>query len=258
MRKIILGFIFLLLLNVTAGANETDDKNIKELFDASKKIRPYGEETWLLELTKPYSLPNYTEQVLDPGIKNPEYKIYAMESSAIDNKKSDPTYPDFYRQFQISERESFSPGNQILFVCLPKDITFNDFRENIFRPWIPLERKATNKNWLNVTAGGKMYRKPKFHQNHGWIFGVRSIRDFIMFGQEGKIENIDIEKNEITFIAPSAVCFYPGDNDGKNKMYVYEWSSPDGKPLETLNEGKKYTLKGTGKRLPPAIWRVEP
>ena len=234
----------LLTMCSIANANEIDDRNVAELFSVAKKIRSYGEETWLVEFTGDWKKPKWTSvEFRTPGEPAPDFRFHTMETEVLRTPSGNWRYVDFMKQFAQIDKD-FKKGDKALVVLLYKDLTFKQFREKIFKPWIQTTKNHGAKGWTYVKHDSQWLAKDDFFINHGWMTGIKSAQDFVCAGAGDK-NIVKIEGDCITFIPRTNVCFDPS-HDGGGRAFLSIWQDENGIPLQgsgrTLKPGEKVTL----------------
>ena len=133
-----MSLIFCSLFLGIASASELDDRNIARLLSSADKVRSYGDFCWEMEFTGDWKIP----------LEFDAFRLYAMDVGVLKNPKGNYTYPQFTKQFIRSLKKEFQQGDKALVVCLPGEISFNQFKESIFKPWAQQAKAGGSKTWL--------------------------------------------------------------------------------------------------------------
>ena len=233
---LLLVFCFLFLSVNQVIASEIDDQNVAQLLANAKKIRSYGDYCWEMEFIGNWKIP----------FEFDEFRLYVMDTDVIKNPKGNYSYPDFIRHFVRSPQKEFKPKDKALVVCLPVDISFNQFKESIFKPWGQQTKAGSSKSWLFPKFGKGVLAKSGGHYGHTWLTGVRSIQDFMCLG-ENDPNIIKIDGDTITFKSIGYICFEPTHTkkDGwADNLFADKWEDENGENQlgKRLEANQTYTL----------------
>jgi len=230
----LLVFCSLLLSVGRASASELDDQNTMQLLANTSKVRSYGDFCWEMEFTGDWKIP----------FEYDEFRFYVMDTDAIRTPKGNYSYPNFSRQFVRSLKKEFKPKDKALVVCLPVEISFNQFKESIFKPWGQQTKAGSSKTWLFPRFGKGVLAKSEGHYGHTWLTGVRSIQDFMCLGKNDP-QIIKIDGDTITFKSYGYICFEAQHKENwPDNPFADKWQDEEGNNLlgRRLEAGKTYTL----------------
>lgn len=224
----------LVVLPQIARASELDDQNVSVLLDNATKVRSYGDYCWEMEFTGNWKIP----------FEYDEFRLYVMDLDVVKTPKGNYSYPQFSKQFTRSLKKEFKQGDRAFVICLPAAISFNQFKESIFKPWGQQEKAGTSKNWLFPRLGKVFYAKQEHGYGHTWLTGVRAIQDFICLGKDDP-RIIKIDGDSITFKPYGYLCFEPTHKENwPDNPFADKWEDETGQNLvdKRLEADKTYTL----------------
>ncbi|GHV29330.1 hypothetical protein FACS1894167_08490 [Synergistales bacterium] len=242
----------------SAAANELDDKRVADLFSVAAKVRSYGDYCWEVKFTGEWETPGVS-------LEKSDFNLYVMELSVLNRPQGDFNYEDFKKQFARIRRK-FNAGESALVACVPAEISFNEYKDAIFTPWVKMSHAGESKNWLFIKSGANVYAKPKWRIYCYWLTGPKAIRDFICYGADDH-NAVKVEGNSITFTTRDEISFKPDvvkkfyelAESGKEPFltqFFTQWKDDSGESIvgRVLEAGKTYTLNFTGGVKMPEGW----
>jgi hypothetical protein len=237
--KKVSGWMFFVICAVmfmygAAGANELDDRNVKNLFTVADKVRSYGDFCWEVKFKGEWQAPQKSSEQGD-------FRLYTMPMRALRRPKpGNFDYPDMEAQF-LRTNEKFKADDRALVVCLPSDISFKRFTSDVFTPWIVINPAGKSPEWRFINHNGGFHAKPKI--KNFWLTGVRAIQDFVGVGANDP-NLVKVEGNSITFKTRDEVSFDPANRPSKDDPFADKWVDEQGQSMlgRKLEADKTYTL----------------